>query len=96
MNMGIGAEDYDNCQCLMNTWYRDYAGFDVDTTKYKLDRTYYQPIPPVQMVDPEPDFADISWDGELFSAWIAGDEAFKSAFPNWEDCAFWNRGKLFL
>ena len=100
MNMGQFPDG--KCQCLMNHWY--YVGLPatgVSTSTYKLDRTYYQPLASSQMNEDLMRTADNwqplePWDGEKFSAWLAEDQGFKSAFPNWEDCAYWNTGKYFL
>lgn len=80
------------CSCLMNSWfseaYKDLVN-GVETIVYSLDRTYYQPLPSTQINESnagavcEIDGMLQNWDGEKFKAWLAGDEAFKSAFPNW-------------
>ena len=97
MNMGnIGSEP---CTCLMNHWFPAFVPFSgVSTTTYDLDQIYYQPLSPSQMnedlMQHQEDISPLTpWDGENFSAWLAEDEGFKSAFPNWEDCAIWNTGK---
>ena len=98
MNMGPAGT---GCECWMNTWFPPslpWADDVVSTTTYSLDRTYYQPLSPFQInesliVPQDVDFPLAPWDGEDFSAWLAEDEGFKSAVPNWEDCAYWNTGK---
>lgn len=82
----------------MNTWFPALVPVtSINTTIYTLDRTYYEPLPSSAMN--ESNARDVwdrgmlePWDGQNFKAWLAGDEAFKSALPNWEDCAFWNTG----
>lgn len=101
MNMGSGPEGGEDggCQCMMNTWYPlNLPVTGVNSTTYRLDRTYYQPLPSSVIDEQNAGGADDidslpDWDGQKFKAWLASDEAFKSAFPNWEDCAFWNTGK---
>lgn len=94
LNMGVIE---DSCQCLMNSWFPAHVPvYSMNTTVYTLDRTYYQPLPSsvinegIAHVADDIDSLEL-WDGEKFKAWLAEDENFKSAFPNWEDCAFWNR-----
>ena len=100
LNMGPNFDD--GCQCWMNTWFPpflpEYIASGVSTTTYSLDRTYYQPLSSSQMNEQLIFGQDVvvplaPWDGENFSAWLAEDEGFKSAVPNWEDCAYWNTGK---
>lgn len=99
MNMGIIAFDTKTCHCLMNTWF--YVGLPVggvSTSIYTLNRTYYEPLPSSQINEHNAGGADDinmlePWDGQRFRTWLAEDEAFKSAFPNWEDCAFLNTGE---
>ena len=96
LNMGVIE---DSCQCLMNTWFQAHVPVtSINTTEYTLDQTYYQPLPSSVVNEGYAHEADDidslePWDGEKFRDWLAGNEAFKSAFPNWEDCAFWNTGK---
>lgn len=93
----------DECLCLMNTFF-PLAGDIVTNVKdqfYTMTRTYYVPLPSTQINETNAgnifDMGSLQhWDGAAFKAWLAEDEAFKSAFPNWEDCAFWNAGKFSL
>ena len=105
MNMGNQGFDPDpcgSCTCVMNSWFPAFVPFrGVSTTTYDLDRIYYQPLSPSQMNEHLMVYQDLiaslaPWDGENFSAWLAEDEGFNSAFPNWKDCAYWNTGKPFL
>ena len=97
--MNMGPSNGDDCICWMNTWFPPFVPANgVSTTTYRLDRTYYQPLSSSQMnadliLGQDVDFPLAPWDGENFSAWLAEDEGFKSAVPNWEDCAYWNTGK---
>ena len=106
LNMGklSYGESTSACVCLMNTWFPQFpgaSGADSATSEYTLDATYYQPFP--ASVLNEGNSGDIfdagdfqPWDGKRFKAWLAGNEAFKAAYPNWEDCAFWDAGKSSL
>lgn len=103
MNMAHYQYQYedDGCICLMNSYFAISNDFypGVEFKRYSLDRTYYVPLQSDQMNEARVDVAGMTdslypWDGEQFSAWLAEDEDFKSAFPNWQDCAFWNTGKL--
>lgn len=87
----------------MNDWFPQFgaevSGASSDRTEYTLSRTYYQELP--SSVIDESNIKDVfdvgsvsPWDRERFKAWLAEDEGFKAAYPNWEDCAFWNSGKL--
>ena len=89
------------CSCLMNSWfpegYEDGLVSGLKYQTYSLDKTYYVPLPSTQINETNAEGVGgsdgiMSWDGEAFRSWLAEDEAFKSAFPNWEDCAFWNTG----
>ena len=87
------------CTCMFDHWYP--AGFPVtgiSTSEYTLDQTYYAPLPASVLNENNAGGADDidqlePWDGEKIRAWLAENRAFKSAFPNWEDCVFWNTGK---
>ena len=103
INMGgTGWEGESVCQCVLNTWFPAAAPvpvYGVDSSGYSLDQTFYTPLASsvinqdkVSILD-DKDPLSSPWDGEHFKSWLAGNEAFKSAFPNWEDCAFWNQGK---
>lgn len=99
MAFGVAPQD---CRCLMNSYFPFGPPFvSVGSTIYTLARTYYEPLPTSQMNESNAHWANgmdtlQPWDGGKFKAWLAGDEAFKSAFPNWEDCAFWDAGKCSL
>ena len=101
MNEGIGDMG-DGCICLMNSWFDAFAPpiRGNNNKVYTLDATYYVPIPSSQMNEDvagqQNDADNIPWDGAAFSSWLAGNEAFQNAFPNWKDCASWNYGKLSL
>jgi len=100
-NMGAAASEHPthNCRCLMNTWFPlGPPYYSVGFTTYSLDRTYYQPLPSSAINESNAGGAGDTgslepWDGGKFKAWLAGNKAFKSPFPNWEDCAFWDVGK---
>lgn len=99
-NMGKGPSG--PCICMFDHWYP--AGLPVkgiSTSEYILDQTYYTPLPASVINEDNAGGADDidslePWDGENIRAWLAENAAFKSAFPNWEDCVFWNTGKSFL
>ncbi|KAL8786595.1 MAG: hypothetical protein Q9195_008152 [Heterodermia aff. obscurata] len=87
------------CQCMLNT-YSPFFAFnpvtEITSSVYTLDQTFYTPLASsvinqdnLKSLDFE--FGNIyGWDGEHFMSWLAEDEAFKSAFPHWEDCAVWD------
>lgn len=98
LNMGEGLGS-DGCACLMNSWWPAHVPLQwIDSSYYTMDRTYYQPLSSSVMNEDNAGGQDDAqffqqWDGEKFKAWLAEDKAFRSAIPNWEDCAFWNVGK---
>ena len=105
MNMGIGpGGDYEGCQCVMNTWFPAFVpvvATAVNSSEYTMDQTFYTPLASslvnAGMAAQADDIDALTpWDGQNFKSWLAEDEAFKSAFPHWEDCAFWNTGMLVL
>ena len=88
------------CHCMLNTWYA-YFEFnpvtEINSSEYTMDQTFYTPLASsiinqnnVGSIDDE--IGSLPWDGAHFKSWLAEDDAFKSAFPHWEDCAFWNTG----
>ena len=97
--VNMGAIAGESCVCVMNTWFPAFVPISsMTTTRYVLDRTYYTPLPSSVIDEANAHGADdidelTPWDGEKFKAWLAEDEAFKAAFPNWADCAFWDAGK---
>ena len=105
MNMGIGPLGFDEgCQCLMNTWYPKNVPFVADavnSSEYTMDQTFYTSLASslvnAEMAAKADDIDALTpWDGQHFKSWLAEDEAFKSAFPHWEDCTFWNTGMFVL
>ena len=105
MNMGYGPYGYGSskCQCMLNTWLYEFApNYGIASSNhYTMNRTFYTPLASSVLnqnnVNNMDDISSITpWDGVHFKAWLAEDEAFKSAFPNWEDCAFWNAGTFVL
>ena len=96
--LNMGFNDGPGCDCLMNTFFQrlDLVEY-VTTSDYPLDQTYYAPlsfsvINESYATELFPDNTVRNWNGEQFKTWLAGDEAFKAAFPNWQDCAFWDVG----
>ena len=104
--MGMGLYPYDSpagCHCVLNSFFPffDFLGLvaNVNSSVYGLDQTFYTPLASSVMNEDQAlndvgigigAFSD--WDGEHFMSWLAEDEAFKSAFPHWEDCAVWHTG----
>ena len=97
----MGALAGGDCTCMFDHWYPAFVPVTgVSTSEYTLDQTYYTPLPASVINEDNVGGADDidslgPWDGENIRAWLAENEAFKSAFPNWEDCVFWNTGKPF-
>ena len=91
------------CECVMNHWLPAFAGpaalsDAITTTLLTLDQTYYQALPSsavnVGAAAEADDIDDLEpWDRQDFKSWLARDNAFTAAFPNWEECAFWTAGK---
>ena len=90
-----------HCTCIFDQRYRDIEEVgSISESKYILDQTYYTPLPASVINENIASDADDSgyfgsWGGEKIRAWLAENEAFKSEFPNWEDCIFWNTGESF-
>ena len=102
-NMGLDTIEADlGCQCMLNTFFPfRFPPWGVNDSLYIMDRTYYQPLASTLLNESNAAGVDDQatmegWDGKAFESWIAEDEAFKSAFPNWRDCAFWDQGKSIL
>ena len=99
LNMGIPQSYFLGCQCLMNTWYpADNLVSGVTNSKVLLNQTFYTPLASSVVNENNAGMRHEAdglspWDGEHFKSWLADDAAFTSAYPNWEDCVFWNTGK---
>ena len=99
-NTGIGES---GCQCSLNTWYPFFQFMpvtEITSSEYTMDQTFYTPLASsiinqnnVASLDSEIGALYV-WDGKHFMSWLAKDEAFKSAFPNWKDCAVWDTGSF--
>ena len=105
LNMGYGPfTDYSStCQCMLNTWFPAFVIpiTGINSSVYTMDRTFYTPLASSMvnagMAAHAEDFNQLTpWDSVHFKSWLAEDEAFKSAFPHWEDCGFWNAGTFVL
>ena len=100
-NMGIMGYGGVDCICMFDKWYpQDEEVTGVSMSEFTLDQTFYTPLPASVINENNATNAHIRdpivpWDGENIRAWLAQNEAFKSAFPNWEDCVFWNAGESF-
>ena len=105
LNMGYGPLQYQAssvCGCMLNNYFPAVAVLTgINSSVYQMDQTFYTPLASSVinegMVEEADDIDSLTpWDGAHFKSWLVEDEAFKSAFPHWEDCAFWNTGTFVL
>lgn len=103
LNMGYGPfQGSSECQCMLNTWFPAFIlRTGINSSVYTMDQTFYTPLASsvinAGMAAQADDNRPLTpWDGVHFKSWLAEDEAFRSAFPHWEDCAFWNTGTFVL